>query len=174
MRIHLNNPQAAPAVMRSIQALAASRPDIEISIGAKLQKSFFDWWKGGHIFLSLHRAEGFGLGLAEAMTSGYCAFGTGWSGNVDFMNQRNSICVPYELVPCLEEAYATSEGRPSFWAEPDLEYAASELRYLNQDRERLVAVAKNGQRDIRRFTDPAITAQCLNLSTAAAGRFEFR
>ena len=53
-------------------------------------------------YVSLHRAEGFGLGLAEAMFMGKPVVGTAWSGNVDFMVEGNSCLVGYELVAVLE------------------------------------------------------------------------
>ena len=51
------------------------------------------------IVLSLHRSEGFGLVPAEAMQLGKPVVATGWSGNMDFMNERNSAPVSYRLVP---------------------------------------------------------------------------
>src|SRR6476469_7508588 len=48
-------------------------------------------------FVSLHRSEGFGLGLAEAMLMAKPAIATGYSGNLDFMNRDNSLLVDYEL-----------------------------------------------------------------------------
>ena len=51
------------------------------------------------IVLSLHRSEGFGLVPAEAMQLGKPVVATGWSGNMDFMNARNSAPVSYSLVP---------------------------------------------------------------------------
>ncbi len=47
-------------------------------------------------FVSLHRAEGFGRGLGEAMALGRLAMGTGWSGNVDFMTAENSLLVDHD------------------------------------------------------------------------------
>ncbi|GJM83642.1 hypothetical protein HMSSN139_61380 [Paenibacillus sp. HMSSN-139] len=49
-------------------------------------------------FVSLHRSEGFGLGLAEAMYLGKPVIGTNWSSNTDFMNNKNSCLVDYELI----------------------------------------------------------------------------
>ena len=48
-------------------------------------------------YVSLHRSEGFGLTLAEAMAIGKPVIGTGYSGNVDFMDENNSFLVDYEI-----------------------------------------------------------------------------
>ena len=54
-------------------------------------------------FVSLHRSEGFGLGLAEAMLLGKPVIATGYSGNLDFMNRDNSLLVDYERVEIKED-----------------------------------------------------------------------
>src|SRR5690349_8242958 len=50
------------------------------------------------VFVSLHRAEGFGLGPFEAMRLGKPVIATAWSGNMTFMNRANSCLVRYRLV----------------------------------------------------------------------------
>lgn len=72
-------------------------------------------------FVSLHRSEGFGLGLAEAMSLGKPVIGTGYSGNLEFMNDENSFLVDFELVPVKQDEYPFSENQ--FWAEPNLDQA---------------------------------------------------
>jgi hypothetical protein len=77
-------------------------------------------------YVSLHRAEGFGLTLAEAMAIGKPTIATGYSGNVDFMNEQNSYLVDYTIgrvgPDC--EIYPP-EGE---WAEPSVEHAAQLMR----------------------------------------------
>lgn len=50
-------------------------------------------------YVSLHRSEGFGLGMAECMALGKPVIGTGYSGNSEFMNSENSCLVDYNLIP---------------------------------------------------------------------------
>jgi glycosyltransferase involved in cell wall biosynthesis len=81
--------------------------------------------------VSLHRSEGFGLILAEAMYLGKPVVATGWSGNMDFMNSANSGPVGYELVP-LDRSYVHfQEGQ--HWAEPDLDHAAHLMLRVFED-----------------------------------------
>src|SRR6185437_8997533 len=70
---------------------------------------------------SLHRAEGFGRGGAEAMSLQRNCLATGWSGNLDYMSPANSLLVNYDLVPVKPGEYPHSEGQ--IWAEPDLDHA---------------------------------------------------
>ena len=52
-----------------------------------------------HAYVSAHHAEGWGLGLSEAMAYGKPVIATAYSGNMDFMDEGNSLPVPYRLVP---------------------------------------------------------------------------
>jgi glycosyltransferase involved in cell wall biosynthesis len=84
-------------------------------------------------FVSLHRAEGFGRGLSEAMSLGKPVIATAYSGNVDFMDRRNSLLVDYELTPVDPKAYPFAEGQA--WAEADVLQAAEYMSRLYDDRE---------------------------------------
>jgi glycosyltransferase involved in cell wall biosynthesis len=79
-------------------------------------------------YVSLHRAEGFGLTLAEAMARGRPVIGTGYSGNLEFMNPTNSLLVDYELVPIGPDVRAYPSS--SVWADPDIEAAAAAMRWV--------------------------------------------
>ena len=75
------------------------------------------------VFVSLHRSEGFGLSIAQAMTLGRAVIATGWSGNVDF-TEGGIISVPYSLVPA-QDPSGRYDAPSQVWAEPDL-YAAAD------------------------------------------------
>lgn len=79
-------------------------------------------------FVSLHRSEGFGRGLAEAMMLGKPVIATGYSGNMDFTNPMNSCVVDYTLVPIGAGEYPYPEGQR--WADPDIDHAAWYMRKL--------------------------------------------
>src|SRR3546814_5890465 len=64
---------------------------------------------------SLHRSEGFGRGLAEAMYLGKPVIATRYSGNLDFMDERTAYLVDHELVPVQTGEYPFAEGQ--HWAD---------------------------------------------------------
>jgi glycosyltransferase involved in cell wall biosynthesis len=82
-------------------------------------------------YISLHRSEGYGLTIAEAMSLGKPVIATGYSGNLDFMKSDNSILVPFTLVPVGDEAFPYPKD--SRWAQPDIEFAANAMRELSTD-----------------------------------------
>jgi glycosyltransferase involved in cell wall biosynthesis len=82
-------------------------------------------------YLSLHRSEGLGLTLAEAMSMGKPVIATAYSGNADFMTPDNSYPVPYRLIPLSRDHPPYPAGYE--WAEPDVEAAAAALRAVFQD-----------------------------------------
>src|SRR5258708_8695952 len=99
-------------------------------------------------FVSLHRSEGFGIGMAQAMYLGKPVIATGYSGNMDFMNHHNSYLVRYRLAE-LEQDYGPYE-KGNVWADPDLEHAAELMRLVFGDRESARSVARQAEADIKK------------------------
>jgi len=83
------------------------------------------------VFISLHRAEGFGLVMAEAMALGTPAVATGWSANTEFMTEEASCPVKYRMVP-VNGQYQYDDGTMT-WAEADVHCAAAYLKRLRDD-----------------------------------------
>lgn len=123
-------------------------------------------------FVSLHRAEGFGLGLAEAMFLGKPVIATQYSGNVDFTTGENSYPVDYSLVPIGDGEYPNWEGQE--WAEPDVAQAASIMTCLVDDPEAGRRTGRRASRDIRTNLSPlAVGVQAKNrileIASSASG-----
>lgn len=76
-------------------------------------------------YVSLHRSEGFGMGMAENMLLGKPVICTGFSGNMDFCNDDNAYIVDYSIVVSSESDYTFSEGFK--WADPDIKSSASKM-----------------------------------------------
>jgi len=91
-------------------------------------------------FISLHRSEGFGRGLAEAMYFGVPVIGTAWSGNMDFMTADTSLLIDYDLVPVREGEYPHWAGQQ--WAEARREQALERLIALIDDPQAGIAMGR--------------------------------
>lgn len=85
-------------------------------------------------FISLHRSEGFGLVLAEAMALGKPVVCTNWSGNTDFTTAETAALVDYELVPC-DDPYGIYTDTSAHWAEVDLDHAVEVIKRVAEDEE---------------------------------------
>lgn len=98
--------------------------------------------------VSLHRSEGFGLTLAEAMVLGTPVVATAYSGNADFFNLNNGYPVRYRLVEL--EADAGPYPARARWAEPDVEHAAELMRRVFERRGEALRVAARAKSDVER------------------------
>ncbi len=98
-------------------------------------------------FVSLHRSEGFGLCMAEAMSLGKPVIATNYSGNLAFMNAGNSLLVDYTLTEILEDMPTYKIG--NHWAEPSLDHAVAHLRYCDENREAAAALGAVARAEIR-------------------------
>lgn len=99
-------------------------------------------------FVSLHRAEGFGRGLIEAMYLGKPVIGTGYSGNMDFMDHGNSLPVDFRLVPLADGDYP--HWQEQVWAEPDTGQAAGFMARLVDDPQAGRALGRKAAISVRR------------------------
>jgi len=98
-------------------------------------------------YVSLHRSEGFGIGMAEALLHGKPVIATGYGGNVDFLDETTGYPVRHRLVSVGEGAWpyeATAE-----WAEPDLDHAAELMRQVLAAPEEAAARTRRGGERIR-------------------------
>jgi hypothetical protein len=101
---------------------------ISILDGQWTPQEMLDLMAACDCYLSLHRAEGVGLTICDAMAAGKPVVATGWSGNMDFMSVSNSFPVRYQLVPLDRDVGHYRAGE--LWAEPSQEHAAEMLRYV--------------------------------------------
>jgi len=79
-------------------------------------------------FVSLHRSEGFGRGISEAMFLGKPVIATGYSGNMEFCTHDNSFLVDYKLIGVKEDEYPHWENQQ--WADPNIKQAAKYMKEL--------------------------------------------
>lgn len=109
-----------------LKRLAREDPRIHIVESTLSRPDLLALYKCCDCFLSLHRAEGFGRGIAEALLLGLHVITTGYSGNVDFCSPPQADLCRYRLVRIKKGQYPFGEGQ--FWAEPDLDHVAELMR----------------------------------------------
>lgn len=126
-------PQHSPRTRAFVAESAARDPRIHIIDDTMTRDEVLSLIQQSDCYVSLHRAEGFGLGMAEAMALGKPVVGTGYSGNTDFLTDDTGFPVPFTLRPLLDGEYAFTDNQ--VWAEPDIAAAAEILRRVYHDAE---------------------------------------
>ncbi|HLI14591.1 MAG TPA: glycosyltransferase [Acidimicrobiales bacterium] len=132
-----------PGELEALLLAASDHPDVRV-VDAHLEAAERGALLAGALaFVSLHRAEGFGMAMAESMALGRPVVATAYSGNLDFMDAQTAYLVPAARVP-------VGEGAPPYdpddtWAEPDLEAAAEALRRIWAAPEEAEAVGRRAR-----------------------------
>ncbi|MEP6486180.1 glycosyltransferase [Microcoleus vaginatus GB2-A3] len=103
-------------------------------------------------YVSLHRCEGFGLTMAEAMFYGKPVIATGYSSNTEFMNVGNSYLVKYKLIPLEKDCGPYKKG--NVWAEPDVEHAADLMRHVFNNYREAQQVGRIASDEIKTLLNP--------------------
>lgn len=136
----------------AVAAAVADRVDITYRDGYSTAENQASLMKSCDAYISLHRAEGFGLTMAEAMTLGKPVIATGYSGNLDFMDSANSYLVPfsYTSIGPGNRPYPAG-GR---WAEPDIDEAARMIRRVFENPNEARNKAIRAQRDVDELHSP--------------------
>ena len=132
---------------RELEAAINARADIELRIGETSPAETTSLIAQCDCLLSLHRAEGFGLVIAEAMQQERPVVATDWSGNTEFSDADCTFPVRYTLTTLTEktdEAYAAG----TIWAEPDLTHAATLIQDVVADPARAAATGTRAKAHI--------------------------
>ena len=102
--------------------------------------------EGADCFVSLHRAEGFGYHMLEAMALETPVIATAYSGNMDFCKEQTCILVPAKIVNIEHGDYPRANAMQT-WADPDFEASISAMKaiYLSEE------LRRNLVRNARKF-----------------------
>ena len=143
-----------PADISPLASALRSRPNVTVVARFLDAAGLDDLYRSADVLLSLHRAEGFGLPLLEAMARGVPVVGTGWSGNTEFMTTDNSLLVPYRLVPVHDPSGIYRGGQ---WAEPDADVAAELLNELSRNPALYERIARSAHETVAAATLSEVT-----------------
>ena len=154
-----HNPHRHPEAAARVREAAARNPRVRL-----IERSLPEADKNALIaacdcYLSLHRSEGIGLTIAEAMYFARPVIATGWSGNLELMNGTNSYAVDYSLRPVGEHAWPY---RPSGeWAEPSLDHAAELMRHVLASPDEAAERGRRAAEQIRQERSPEVAGRSL-------------
>lgn len=141
------NGDRALTALEQLRYEARGRPDIAIVDGYMPASVKDEWIASCDCYVSLHRSEGFGLTIAEAMAFGKPVIATAYSGNMTFMREDNSYLVPFELTTVPGEDALYPAG--AVWADPDVGHAAMLMRRVFERRAEAEAVGARAADHVR-------------------------
>ncbi|WP_343505032.1 glycosyltransferase [Alloyangia pacifica] len=139
-----------------VDALMASDPRIVVMNETLSYRDLLQLKAGSDCYISLHKSEGWGFGMIEAMALKVPVVCTAYSGNMDFCSDETAWMVGYEEVTLKQGDYIFV--RPgAVWAEPSVEEAARQMRAAYDDETTRLAKAEAAYAHIREsFSAPAI------------------
>lgn len=146
--VKCSNGARFPDELEALQRSVADDPRIGVRDGFLSRAEMFALQSNVDGFVSLHRAEGFGLGLAECMYLGKPVIATAYSGNLDFMDRDNSLLVDCRLIPLRKGDYPYWQAQK--WADPDIAHAARLMRALYDDRNFAKHIGAKAAASVRR------------------------
>jgi glycosyltransferase involved in cell wall biosynthesis len=130
--VKTRNLAARPEAEADIRDAIGSEPNIRIMDESLSEEARWCLIQSVDAVVSLHRSEGFGLVLAEAMALGQPVITTNWSGPEDFTDRESAFLVDFTMVPC-EDKYGVYGDSGSQWTEPDVAQAARIMQQVAAD-----------------------------------------
>jgi glycosyltransferase involved in cell wall biosynthesis len=156
--LKVQNVAGNEADFAALQASVADLPDTVLLTETLSRADVYTLEAACDCFVSLHRSEGFGLAVAEAMLLGKPVISTDWSATAEFVNVHNGCPVRAPLVTLDRNHGPYAKG--STWADPDPEHAASHMRRLCHDRALAAQLGAAARETIRaRFAPSVIGAR---------------
>jgi glycosyltransferase involved in cell wall biosynthesis len=153
------NGQARARQLEQLRASAAERPDIHIFDAVLKAEDQAALLASCDAYVSLHRSEGFGLTMGEAMALGKPVIATGYSGNLEFMNDGNSWLIPYRQAQVPPSCGPYPAGSP--WADPSIEAAAHAMRDIYDNPDAALRRGERAKQDVLRNHSLAARAKLL-------------
>jgi glycosyltransferase involved in cell wall biosynthesis len=141
--IKVQNAAANPKDLAELQAAVRDLPGTVLIAETLTREEIYALEAACDCFVSLHRAEGFGLAIAESMFLGKPVISTDWSASAEYVNAENGC--PVRATPIALDRNHGPYARGQIWADPDVAHAAEWMRRLFADRAlaaRLGAAAK--------------------------------
>ncbi len=160
------NGHVAADALAELQA-AARGSRVEIRSGYWPVQEVRDLMAAADAYVSLHRSEGTGLTLSDAMSHGKPVIATAWSGNTDFMSTSNSYPVDYQLIELDRDIGPYPAG--ATWAEPSVEHAAQLMRQVFDNPLEVAVKGARARADIEEHFSEASVAKVVQQRLAVIG-----
>jgi glycosyltransferase involved in cell wall biosynthesis/GT2 family glycosyltransferase/tetratricopeptide (TPR) repeat protein len=123
-------------------------------------------YRAADAFVLASHGEGWGRPYMEAMAMGLPTIATGWSGNLEFMNEDNSYLVDYKLVPAPDDSWLRGQR----WAQPSVSDLRRAMRSLYENRTQAAAIGQRARADVLVSCRPELVAEAVRARLEAIAR----
>ena len=146
--IKVRNLTLDPILENKLKKIAAENSNIELIDGSLAIEEIDALYNRADAYVSLHRAEGFGLTISDAISRGIPVIVTGYSGSMEFCDVSDTRLVAYDLCP-------VGHNRPRYrtddvWAEPDMQDAIRAFREIKENHSVWLAKAVHARARVER------------------------
>ena len=170
VKCHSNTPPSMLAMLKA----AAGGATVEIVAETLSEDGMQRLWAECDCLVSLHRSEGFGLPVAEALARGIPVVVTRQGGILDFMDDRGGLLI--DGVPAVPGPAGSARGYHEWsgWVEPDIQSAAAAMRLVMNNYPAAVARARNGRERLGDYTAPNAVLQAYLSAVSADAVSQYR
>lgn len=151
--IKTTNADRHAAESEALRAAVRGATNIVVRDAYLTSDEYFSMLEACDCYVSLHRSEGFGLTVAEAMALGKPVISTAYSSTLEFANESNSFPVPARIVEVGDDAPPYPPH--SRWADPDVDAAAEQMARVYDDRHGAAAMGARARADIETLHTPS-------------------
>lgn len=152
--IKVQNAGENPDDFARLQAAVRDLPGTTLITETLSRREIYELESACDCFVSLHRAEGFGLAVAECMYLGKPVISTDWSATAEYVTPETGCPVRCQLVAIERSHGPYTKGQ--LWAEPDASHAAGWMRRLHSDRAFARSIGAAGQRAVEKKFSPSV------------------
>ena len=155
--IKTQNPERNPKAYKQLKAALEGLAHTTLIARTLSREDVHNLESACDVFVSLHRSEGFGLAVAEAMFVGKPVISTNWSATAEFVNEKNGFPVPYDLIELSETHGPYEKGQ--IWADPRIDDAANSMKTVAALPDLGRSLGDKGAKDIRAQFSPAVIGE---------------
>ena len=155
LAIKVSRGECIPEDFATLKA-AASAANVQLIDGVLPRADVLALLNAADCYVSPHRSEGLGLGIAESMLLGKPTIATGYSGNLDFMTPETNHFIEYTLVP-VEADQSNHNPYPAArtrWAEPNVDHLSKLMRHVYENQREAKEMGLRAKAHIERIMSP--------------------
>ncbi len=141
-----------PKELAELRTEAGDMSNVEVIDAVWSEEKLLQLYRDADVYLSLHRSEGYGIAIAEAMMMECPVVVTAWSGNMDFCSEETAFLVECELIPFKDADRSYAGIGEARWADPSVPEAARALAQIREQPDMAQAKARAARRSLIDFT----------------------